>query len=79
LLSTLLSLAYAGRVVERLFLAPSARSSGGATADGGREHPSRTRTVALVCLAAAAVVVLGLGLGSSALAAWFAPVVEGWL
>jgi multicomponent Na+:H+ antiporter subunit D len=77
LLSTLLSLLYAGHVVERLFLAPPGTPTGVAAADGGRRRPRATRSVAIVCLAAAAVVVLGLG--SSALAAWFAPVVEGWL
>jgi multicomponent Na+:H+ antiporter subunit D len=73
-LSTLLSLAYAGRLVERCYLGtePPARSP--ALADGGR-----TDRAALVVTVLCAVLVVGLGLGSTALADWFAPVVEGWL
>jgi multicomponent Na+:H+ antiporter subunit D len=95
LASTFASLVYAGRVVERLYLAPGpgpgptgtgtdAHGDAGAGADtvapdGGR--PSLVpgldaRAVAVVALAAAATVALGLG--STALADWFAPVVEGW-
>jgi len=101
--STLLSLAYAGRVVERLYLgtatgdgadtatadgrrdgrdavgepgtAPGSVPSGEpATTDGGRPFRSP-----LVVAAVAAALVVGLGLASTALADWFAPVVEGWL
>jgi len=78
--STLLSLAYAGRLVERLYLGepadPTVRTA--LRADGGRPDGTVERP-ALVVLAAAAVVVVALGLGSTALADWFAPVVEGWL
>ena len=89
LASTLLSLAYAGRVVERLFLAPGA--SVAATADGSPSpadglHPDGGVTVptaetapALTLVVLAALAVVALGLGSTALADWFAPVVEGWL
>jgi multicomponent Na+:H+ antiporter subunit D len=82
-LSTLLSLAYAGRIVERLFLAEGDQV-GAVAADGGTDDasdgPDATsvrRTVALVVVAAFVVVVAGLA--STALSAWFAPVVEGWL
>ncbi len=92
LVSTLLTLGYAGRVVERLYLTPAGDVSapGPATApatDGGRSRSrgpaappvrSLSRRAAAVALAAAAATVL-LGLGSSALADWIAPVVEGWL
>jgi multicomponent Na+:H+ antiporter subunit D len=77
LASTMLALAYVGRVVERCYLgtsgaAPAARLS----ADGGA---SGSAVPPVVVLVGAAVLVVGLGLGSSALAAWFEPVVEGWL
>ena len=75
-LSTLLSLAYAGRIVECLFLAES-DSAGVAVADGGPDDLSVRRAVALVAVAAGFVVVAGLT--STALSAWFAPVVGGWL
>ena len=96
LASTLVSLAYAGRVVERLYLTPptpgdagvadSAMADGGAAdggaasggaADGGVEATRRGRAVLVVALAAVAT--LALGLGSTALADWFAPVVEVWV
>jgi multicomponent Na+:H+ antiporter subunit D len=81
LVSTLVSLAYAGRVVERLYLAaPGGESAGrgGLAADGGRvvDGPSRRRVAAVACVVAVALV--GLGLCSTALAEWTAPVVEGW-
>jgi multicomponent Na+:H+ antiporter subunit D len=79
LASTLLSLAYAGRLVERLYLAPAetppARDDRPVRADGG----TRPTGTAVAAVLVAAGLVLALGLGSSALAAWFAPVVEGWL
>ncbi|MDS0282665.1 proton-conducting transporter membrane subunit [Haloarcula onubensis] len=75
LASTLLALAYVGRLVERCYLGSAdAVSPGGVRADGG--VPASASVVVLV---AAAALVVALGLGSSALAAWFAPVVEGWL
>jgi multicomponent Na+:H+ antiporter subunit D len=79
LLSTLLSLAYAGRVVERLYLAPAGHEVEPVATDGGglAPVPTRDRAVAFVVVAALATVLVGLG--STALAAWFAPVVEGWL
>jgi multicomponent Na+:H+ antiporter subunit D len=79
LLSTLVSLAYAGRVVERLYLAPALDGVGPVATDGGglADDPARDRAVAFVVVAALATVLVGLG--STELAAWFAPVVEGWL
>jgi len=79
LLSTLLSLAYAGRVVERLYLAPAGHGVDPVATDGGGHAavPSGDRAVAFVVVAALATVLVGLG--STELAAWFAPVVEGWL
>ena len=80
-LSTLLSLAYAGRLVERCYLGEGAVETSGPTdppavvADGGRRVDRTAMAVAL----AASVLVVALGLGSTALADWFAPVVEGWL
>jgi multicomponent Na+:H+ antiporter subunit D len=80
LVSTLVSLAYAGRVVERLYLAaPEGRPGDrGLATDGGGDvaGPSRRRVAAVVGVVAAALVVLGLG--STAVAEWVAPVVEGW-
>ncbi|WP_267643554.1 complex I subunit 5 family protein [Haloarchaeobius amylolyticus] len=84
-LSTLVSLAYAGRVVERLYLADGDGEAGAghAVADGGQPADARfvpgleSRAVAVVVLAALATLVLGLG--STALADWVAPVVEVWL
>jgi multicomponent Na+:H+ antiporter subunit D len=77
LASTLLSLAYAGRVVERLYLAPRDPTPEPTLADGGTVARLPTRAVVFVAVAAAGTVVLGLG--STALADWVAPVVEGWL
>jgi multicomponent Na+:H+ antiporter subunit D len=80
-LSTLLSLAYAGRLVERCYLGEGAVETSDPTdppavvADGGRRVDRTAMAVAL----AASVLVVALGLGSTALADWFAPVVEGWL
>ncbi|MFC7095822.1 complex I subunit 5 family protein [Halobaculum marinum] len=81
LASTLISLAYAGRVVEVLYLSPDG-NSGAVAADGGAAAPTTRfrgdwRTTALVAGAAVATVVLGVA--SSGLAAWIAPVVEVWL
>ena len=76
LLSTLLSLAYAARIVERLYLS-SAPSDGPVAADGGMDTHRSRRAVAVTVLAAVATIALGLG--STALAEWFAPVVEGWV
>ena len=92
LLSTRVSLAYAGRVVERLFLVPEPVAVGSApvVADGGtppseaKSAPGtavspafRRRATGVVVVSVFALV--GLGLGSTALAEWVAPVVEGWL
>jgi multicomponent Na+:H+ antiporter subunit D len=79
LLSTLVSLAYAGRLVEQLYLAPATRGDDSVVADGGGRvaGPPRDRTAAFVVTAAVATVLVGLG--STELTAWFAPVVEGWL
>lgn len=74
LLSTLLSLLYAGRVVERLYLGTSEMTNVVA-ADGGQR--AENRAVAFVVLSA--VTVVALGFGSTAMASWLAPVVEGWL
>jgi multicomponent Na+:H+ antiporter subunit D len=77
--STLLSLAYAGRLVERIYLGSSPETAGRpAATDGGSDWTAGDRGGPAV-LAAAAVLVVALGLGSSALAEWVAPVVEGWL
>ncbi|MFC6954674.1 proton-conducting transporter membrane subunit [Halorubellus litoreus] len=82
--STLLSLGYAGRLVERAYLAPEpaddavATDGGTAVVVGSDAEDSRT-TTALAVAVAAAVVVLALGVGAGALADWLAPVVEGWL
>jgi multicomponent Na+:H+ antiporter subunit D len=81
LVSTLVSLTYAGRVVERLYLAAPAPEPGGAgdvATDGGKppDGPSRRRVTAVVGVVAVALVVLGLG--STAVGEWVAPVVEGW-
>jgi hypothetical protein len=81
LVSTLVSLAYAGRVVERLYLAaPAVGPAGhdGLATDGGAggDGPSRRRVVAVVGIVAVALVCLGLG--STAVGEWVAPVVEGW-
>lgn len=80
LVSTLVSLAYAGRVVERLYLAVpvTATETGGLAADGGTavDGPSRRRVTAVVTVTAVALVVLGFG--STAVAEWLAPVVEVW-
>jgi multicomponent Na+:H+ antiporter subunit D len=75
-LSTLLSLAYAGRLVERLYLGESA-TDGTVTADGG--VPAGPDPVALSLVVVSAALVVALGLGAGALTDWFAPVVEGWL
>jgi multicomponent Na+:H+ antiporter subunit D len=75
-LSTLLSLAYVGRVVERLYLGRPTPSSVPTVTDGG---VASTAASAGVVLLVAAVLVVALGLWSSALADWFSPVVEGWL
>ena len=80
LASTLVSLAYAGRVVERLYLASDghSRSSASVTTDGGtRVERAEVRTVAFVALAGLSTLLLGLG--STELATWLSPVVEGWL
>jgi multicomponent Na+:H+ antiporter subunit D len=80
LASTLVSLAYTGRVVERLYLTASdrPRPSASATTDGGtRAELAEPRTVAFVALTA--LTTLLLGLGSTELATWLSPVVEGWL
>jgi multicomponent Na+:H+ antiporter subunit D len=75
--STMLSLAYVGRLVERCYLArPGTARAGRVGTDGGVPLGTTDRTVVLVGAAALVVV---LGLGSSVLAAWFEPVVEGWL
>ncbi|WP_440991864.1 complex I subunit 5 family protein [Haloarchaeobius baliensis] len=75
-LSTLLSLAYVGRVVERLYLGPGGDEPSVAVTDGGaRRAPDAPVAVAV----AAAIAVLALGVGSSALADWLAPVLEVWL
>jgi len=85
LASTLLTLAYLGRVVERLYLgSPDAAHADGVATDGGRADvgnraAASSGTFALAVLVGAAVLVVALGLGSTALADWFAPVVEGWL
>jgi len=78
LASTMVSLAYAGRVVERLYLGeggdarvPPAATDGGADAGPGR------RAVATVAVVAVALVALGLG--STLLVDWLAPVVEVWI
>jgi multicomponent Na+:H+ antiporter subunit D len=75
-LSTLLSLAYAGRLVERLYLGESG-AEGTVAADGGL--PARPDPLALSLVVASAALVVALGLGAGALTDWFAPVVEGWL
>ncbi|EMA42044.1 proton-conducting transporter transmembrane domain-containing protein [Halococcus hamelinensis] len=82
--STLLSLVYAGRVVEQLYFAPESSSANRRVTDGGRSTNaanasalSDTRAVVVVIIAAVTTVVLGLG--STELANWFTPVVEGWL
>jgi multicomponent Na+:H+ antiporter subunit D len=85
LLSTLVSLAYTGRIIERLYLPGSgvgpAATDGGRPADpvrGGRlSGVARSRAALLVAGVAAGTVLLGLG--STLLADWMAPVVEGWL
>jgi len=77
LASTMLSLAYVGRIVERCYLGRAdATPPAGVRADGGLPAPA---TAPVVVLVGAAALVVALGLGSSALAAWFEPVVEGWL
>jgi multicomponent Na+:H+ antiporter subunit D len=80
-LSTLLSLAYAGRLVERLYL-----GEGGSDPTRGPAAPPTVATDggrgdrwALAVVLVAAALVVALGLASTALADWFAPVVEGWL
>jgi multicomponent Na+:H+ antiporter subunit D len=76
LASTLLSLAYAGRVVERLYVSPESPDRAGApVTDGGTAAETR----AVVVVVAAAATTVALGLGSTAVADWVAPVVEGWL
>ena len=93
--STLLSLGYAGRLVERAYLAPATAgdalaTDGGTQADrdenpeagvdeAGDQFDDGRATRALAFAVAAAVLVLALGVGAGALADWFAPVVEGWL
>lgn len=82
LLSTMVSLAYAGRVVERLYLAGRADNDTGtrvppAATDGGADTAPGRRAV--VTIAVAAVALVALGLGSSALVDWLAPVVGRWL
>ncbi len=75
--STVLSLAYVGRLVERCYLAdPETPHQGPVGTDGGDPVGATGRTLVLM---GATVLVVGLGVGSSALAAWFEPVVEGWL
>ena len=75
LASTMLSLAYVGRLVERCYRGGAdAASPARLSTDGGR-----VRAIAPVIVVGAAVLIVALGLGSSALAAWFEPVVEGWL
>ncbi|KAB1185523.1 monovalent cation/H+ antiporter subunit D family protein [Haloferax sp. MBLA0077] len=87
--STLLSILYVGRVVETMvFGTPSTdvfgRTGGEPTgrppvsADGG-QLPTQSLTRASLVLVAVGVAVVALGLWSSDLAAWFQPVVEGWL
>ncbi|WP_255471339.1 proton-conducting transporter membrane subunit [Haloferax sp. CBA1148] len=87
--STLLSILYVGRLVETMvFDVPSAGALGRTggespgrphvSADGGR-LPTETLTRASVIIAVVGIVVVALGLWSSDLAAWFEPVVEGWL
>jgi multicomponent Na+:H+ antiporter subunit D len=75
LASTLVSLAYAGRVLERCYLA-SAPTRRPLAADGG--VGTRWHRGALVVVVVAALTTVLLGVGSTALADWFAPVVEGW-
>jgi multicomponent Na+:H+ antiporter subunit D len=75
-LSTLLSLAYAGRLVERLYLDESS-VDGTVAADGGL--PARPDPLGLSFVVASAALVVALGLGAGALTDWFGPVVEGWL
>jgi multicomponent Na+:H+ antiporter subunit D len=82
--STLLSLAYAGRLVERCYVAPDAADRAVAT-DGGHERTAPAAVSAPVDLRGtvvaglAVVAVVALGFGSTALADWLAPVLEGWL
>jgi len=76
LLSTLLSLTYAARVVERLYLSP-APADEAVAADGSGSGTRPGLAVAVTAIAAVATVTLGLG--STALAEWFAPVVEAWV
>jgi multicomponent Na+:H+ antiporter subunit D len=78
LASTLLTLAYLGRVVERLYLARDAGDAARVATDGGLA-PGVRPSPALAVLVGAAVLAVALGLASTALADWFAPVVEGWL
>ncbi|RLM53539.1 monovalent cation/H+ antiporter subunit D family protein [Halobellus sp. Atlit-31R] len=78
LLSTLLSLTYAARVVEQLYLSPApADETVAADGGAGATRPVSAVAVAVVVLSAVATVVLGLG--STAFAEWIAPVVEGWV
>jgi multicomponent Na+:H+ antiporter subunit D len=89
LASTMVSLAYAGRVVERLYLGERGDGDTGtgidtdvgpdvppAVTDGGTDGPGGR---AVVTVGVAAVALVALGLGSSLLVDWLAPVVEGWL
>jgi multicomponent Na+:H+ antiporter subunit D len=76
LASTMLSLAYVGRLVERCYLVGAdATPAPRVSADGG---VAASATTSIVVLVVAAGLVVALGLGSSALVAWFQPVVEGW-
>jgi multicomponent Na+:H+ antiporter subunit D len=79
LLSTLVSLAYAGRVVERLFLAPERTATPAHVVTDGGESSAAFRGLATGVVVTAALALVALGLGSTALAEWVAPVVEGWL
>ena len=72
--STLMTLGYFGRIVERLYFAePDAAQTPTVVADGGGPEPS---SIMVAVLAGAAVATLVLGLGVSALVDSFEPVLE---
>ena len=77
--STLLSLAYAGRLVERCYVAPDAPTEPVVTDGGHVVDEFAVARSTLIVVGVAALGVLALGFGSTALADWFAPVLEGWL